>query len=288
MQRYAVLLAAAALTTASLACSVNFGGPPLKTGPTETLTIDEAVPDGAEVVDLTINMAAGQINLSGGAEGALSGEIKDNVVDWNPAVTVDGSAITVDQGTDDQADNGFSLLGDNIINDWTLHLGDVPYHLNVNVGAYDGTLDLSGIPLRSVSINDGASRSEVTFTSANPVSMTTFSYSTGASAVTLTGLGYANADEVTFSGGAGDYTLDLSGDLTRDLRVTVSAGAATVKIEVPASAPVVVVVDGSINDVDTNGTWDIEGTQYSTLGATGPRISIGVEMSVGSLTLTAK
>ncbi len=287
MQRFTVILAAAALVGASLACSVNFGGPALKTGPTETLTINESLPSNVEVVDLTINLAAGQLNLSGGAEGVLEGEIRDNVVDWVPTVTNTGETLVVDQGAPDNG-GGFNLNGDNVVNDWTLHLGDIPYELTLNAGAYKGTLDLSGVPLRRLTINDGASDSDVVFDSVNSEPMDTLTYQTGASQVTLSGLGNANAAEIEFNGGAGDYTLDFSGDLQRDLHVKVTAGVSSLKIVVAKGTPVRVEVSGGVNDVNTDGVWDVEGNTYTTTGSDGPAIVIDLEMGVGSVTLTEK
>lgn len=291
MQRNTVFVAIATLAGASLACSVNFGsGTTLRTGPTETLTINEALPSDLEQVALTINMGAGQLDLRGGGEGLVSGEIRDNVVDWTPSVTNNGDTVVIDQGAADNV-SGFNLNGNNIVNDWTLQLGSFPFDLTLNAGAYKGTVDLSGVPLRSLTINDGASDATVEFTSANPVEMDQLTYQTGASSVTLRGLGYANAAEMEFTGGAGDYELDFTGDLKRDLHVSVTAGVSSLKIVVPTGANVVVNVTGGLNDVDTNGDWAQSGggddTTYTTSGD-GPTITIDLEMGVGSATLTQK
>jgi hypothetical protein len=283
MHRYSLLLAAAAMAGATLACSVNFGGPGLETGPTETLTINESLPTGVDEVDLTINMAAGRLDVSGGAEGVLEGEIRDNVEEWEPSVTNDGDRVVVDQGAP-EGGSGFNLDSD-LVNEWTLKLGDIPYDLTVNAGAYAGTLDLSGVPLRGLAINDGASESEVVFESVNPEEMDRLTYKTGASKVTLRGLGNANAAEMEFTGGAGDYELDFSGELQRDLHVKVSAGVSSLEIIVPEGVTVEVNVTGGINDVDTNGDWGQSGDTYTASGD-GPTITIDLDMGVGSVTLT--
>lgn len=285
MRRLPILLAATALAGASLACSVNFGGPGLETGPTETLTINESLPTGVEVVDLTINMAAGRLDLSGGADGVLVGEIRENVEAWEPEVTNTGDTLVVDQDESGSSHGGFNLSGDDIINEWTLQLGDIPYDLTLNAGAYAGELDLSGVPLRRLTVNDGASQSNVVFDSLNPEPMDTLTYQTGASQVTLRGLGNANAEEIKFTGGAGEYELDFSGELQRDLHVQASAGVSSLKIVVPEGVAVVVNVDGGLNDVDTNGDWSQTGDTYTTSGD-GPTITIDLDMGVGSATLT--
>jgi hypothetical protein len=283
MKRHTALLAVVALAAASLACSVDLGIPRLETGPTETLTIAEPLPEDVEAVNLTINMAAGELDLTGGAEGVLAGEIRYNVVDWEPKLENDGDRVTLTQGDGDTS-IGLPTSGSQIINEWTLQLGDIPYELELNAGAYEGSLDLSGVPLRRLEVHDGASSAEVVFDSLNPEEMSELRYETGASSVEVRGLGNSNAAEVVFSGGAGTYTLDFSGDLQRDMDVTVKAGVSTVRIRVPEGTAVEVSVDGGLNDVDTEGDWSRSGDTYS-LSGSGPTISINVDMGVGSLTL---
>jgi hypothetical protein len=283
MKRYTVLFALTALAAASLACSVDLGIPRLQTGPTETLSISEPLPDDVEVVDLTLTMAAGELNLAGGGEGVLSGEIRYNVEEWTPVLENNGDTVSLIQGRED-TNVGIPTNGNSIINDWELQLGDIPYELTVNAGAYDGTLDLGGVPLRRLEVRDGASSAEVSFDSLNPEEMSTLSYNTGASSVTLSGLANSNAAEVSFDGGAGDYTLDFSGELQRDMDVNVKTGVSSLTIRVPAGTSVEVRVDSALSDINTEGGWSQSGDTYS-LSGSGPTITIDVDMGVGSLTL---
>jgi len=283
MKRYTALLAVIALAGASLACSVDLGIPRLQTGPTETLTIAEPLPEDAAAVDLTINMAAGELDLTGGAEGVLEGEIRYNVPEWAPEIENDGDRLTLSQG-DSDTNVGLPTSGTQIINEWTLQLGDIPYALELNAGAYDGSLDLSGVPLRRLEVHDGASNAEVIFNSLNPEEMSELRYETGASSVELRGLANSNAAEVVFTGGAGDYTLDFSGELQRDMDVTINAGVSSLRISVPEGTSVEVNIDSSLTDVDIDGDWSQSGDTYS-LSGSGPTITIDVDMGVGSLTL---
>jgi len=281
MKSKAILVGVAALAAASLACSVDMGLPRLRTGPTETVTVNEPLPAGEDEVDLTINMAAGKLSLSGGGEGVLEGEIRYNVAEWEPQIENTGGALSVTQGDND----GLNGIPDSdVINDWNLTLGDIPYRLAVNAGAYDGSLDLDGVPLRSLTVHDGASNAEVEFNSLNPEVMDELRYETGASSVTIIGLANANVERVVFSSGAGDYELDFSGDLQRDMDVDVNSGVSSVRIVVPAGTNVVVNLDGGLTDVDTDGNWSQSGDRYE-LSGSGPTITIDVDMGVGSLTL---
>lgn len=280
MQR-PILAAVAALTIASLACSINISPPNvprIQTGPEETLPLAETLPDG-DVADVSLEMGAGKLTLAGGADGLLAGEIRYNVPDWKPSVTSSGGTLTVSQG---DRDINRGLPDDDIVNDWNLQLGDLPTRLTVNAGAYEGSLALGGVPLRRLEINDGASRATVSFDAANPETMERLAYKTGASSVTLTGLANANFEEMSFDGGAGEYELDFSGELPRDATARIVAGLSETRILVPAGTHARVEVTGGLHNVDTQGSWSASGDTYET-GSSGPLLTITVDLGAGSL-----
>jgi hypothetical protein len=287
MQRV-ILTALAALVAASLACSVNINLPDLprvQTGPEQTLTVAESAPDSEATVDVTLNMGMGELTLTGGGSDLVTGDIRYNVDEWEPTITNTGDTLTISQGEVD--DNEVALPGENVVNNWALQLGDVPMHLSLNAGAYSAELELGGVPLRSLSIHDGAASSSVSFDAPNPEEMDEFVYETGASSVSLSGLANANFDEMEFNAGAGEYKLDFSGDLQRDMDVSIVAGLSSLRITVPAGTNARITVGGGLHDVDTQGSWNASGDTYET-GGSGPLLSIDVDMGVGSLTLVSQ
>ncbi len=271
------------LTMGALACSFTVNIPTLVVGPTQTLTIDEPAPPEGSVADVQISLGPGTLQITGGGEGLAEGTIRYNVEDWRPTVRRTGARLTIDQGDPDVA----LPPGEDVVNEWSLQLGDVPMELTVNAGAYSGSVDLSGVPLQQLSVNDGASDSQVRFNSPNPEEMTSLTYNSGASTVTLSGLGNANFSEMTFVGGAGTYTLDFSGELRREASVSIQAGVSTVRIEIPGGTDTVIVFEGALNDVNTLGDWSQDGDTYRHAGS-GPTLRISVDMGVGSLTLSAQ
>jgi hypothetical protein len=278
-----LLVVSVALLSGALACSFSLNLPRADTGPTETLTIDEPLPPEGTVMEVSLELGAGTLELTGGAPGLADGTIRTNVDEWEPTVSRSDTRLSIEQ-----RDPGIGLtLGEEAVNEWDLRLGNVPMDLSIDAGAYSGSIDLSGIPLQRVSVNDGASDVRLEFREPNPEEMSLFRYNTGASTVTLLGLGNANFSELTFSGGAGTYTLDFSGDLRRDANVTISSGVSSVRIEIPDGTAAEVVVSGELNNVDTIGDWDLDGDTYRLAGA-GPSYRIFVEMGVGSLTLSAE
>ncbi len=257
----------------------------LGTGPTESLSVDEPL-GSSQVTDVTLKMGAGRLSLAPGASGLVSGTIMYNVAAWKPEVVRTESAVTIEQGPT----KGLSGVG-KVVNDWQLKLGDTPIRLTVSAGAYQGAYELGGIPLRGLSIKDGAAKSTVAFSSPNPDRMESLTYETGASSVTLTGLADANFKEMSFEGGAGTYTLDFSGELRTSGSVSVQTGVSKIEIVVPAGTAAKVVLEGKLTSVDQVGGWLVDGKTYSTQAASSdPKnvLTISVRLDVGSLTLTSK
>ena len=257
----------------------------INVGPTQELTIDEP-PGSAAVTDVDLSMGAGKLSLSAGASGLISGTVRYNVEPWKPTVTRSDDSVVVKQGSQ----KGISGLGSDIVNDWTLKLGKSPMRLIVTAGAYEGTYTLGGLTLQGLSIKDGAAKTQVTFDSPNPGQIETFSYETGASKVSMTGLGNANFKSMNFKGGAGSYTLDFSGDLRTDADVKVKAGVGTVLVIVPKGTAAEVIVSGSLTDVSLDGPWTSDGDIHTTpaAGGSGKKLTISVDMSVGTLKLVTQ
>jgi len=271
------------LVIITLACNATLPVARMQTGETQTLTVNEPVPQGSAPAQVSITMGAGKLQIAGGATGLVEGTVKYNVADWKPSVSRQGSAVTITQGTN------FSnqLPPQNVVNDWQLKLGQTPLDLIINAGAYDSTLTLGGIPLTGLTINDGASNSNISFAAPNPVRMQRLVYKTGASTVSISGLANANIAEMSFEGGAGSYTLDFSGQLQQATNVHISSGVSDVKLIVPSTTACKVVMTGAMNSVNTQGAWTVSDKTYSLPGQ-GPQLNITVELGVGSLELVAQ
>ena len=279
-----ILLAIALLALPSLACSITFNLPDtVDTTTTRTMDIAADVPVSGQPTELSIEMGSGELEISGGGAGLVDGSVRYNVEKWQPAVTTDGSRVEIIQGSEGSID----IPDRNVINEWNLRLGNTPIDLQIQAGAYQGTLDLSGVPITNLRVSDGASRATVKFDSLNPARMEQLTYKTGASQVDLEGLGNANAAEILFEGGAGSYTLDFSGDLQQDLSVRLSAGISNVRINVPENARVRVEVGGGLSNVSVGGTWTTNGDVYERNGS-GPLINIKIDMGLGNLELRVR
>jgi hypothetical protein len=289
MNRNFFFLPIAIIALVSLACSININLPDIqnKTGPTVTDDINVPFPkDSQTVADVTLNFGIGNLTLNPGATSELiSGTAKYNVTDLKPTVTIDNDNITIEQGN--LKLNGIPIINSNVINDWNLTLGNSPMSLNIKAGAYIGDYELGGLSIHRLEITDGAAKVHLNFSEPNQVEMTAFKYMTGASEVSLSGLGNANVDEITFSGGAGNYTLDFSGQLSRDVTVNIDAGVSSVTVIVPTGVPAELSTSSTLITINTSGGWEHVGNTYQ-LSGSGYKITIQAKMGAGNLQLQTK
>ncbi|MGA9398755.1 MAG: toast rack family protein, partial [Anaerolineaceae bacterium] len=84
-----LILVTMVLLASTLACGISVNVPSVQTGPTQTLDINETLPAGSGVTELTIEMAAGKLNIEPASDKKLSGRVDYNVNDWMPTITTD-------------------------------------------------------------------------------------------------------------------------------------------------------------------------------------------------------
>ncbi len=284
MKKRLLILPVILLLVSSLACSITVDLPTTATGETQTLAIQEPLPANAETVKLSIEMGAGELNIESGSDALVEGQVQYNIRDWKPEIVRDGSNLILRQGRKEN----LTVPSGDVVNRWHLKLGSaLPLDLNIATGAYRGSLDLTGIPVSNLVIQDGASQAEVRFDEPNPVMMEELRYRTGASEVRLIGLGNASPESLSFEGGTGSYTLDFSGSLQQDMVANITVGVSSVKIVVPQGVSSRVVITGGLNNVQPSGTWRINNNVYETEGS-GYKLEINLKMGLGNLELVTE
>ena len=146
MKPLPLLMLVGLLTFVSLACSFTFNTPEIRvtTGPTQTLEVHEAAPAGSPAV-VKIGMGAGKLTLTGGSTELISGTVRYNIDSFKPQIERSGSDVSIQQ----KSENLPTGIGRDTINEWDLKLGSTPIDLTINAGAYEGTIDLSAVPLTS-------------------------------------------------------------------------------------------------------------------------------------------
>ena len=285
-----IISAIVVLALVSLACGFSFNLPERpKAGLDVKESITVASPklalSGGEVsaeTHLTLSFGAGKLTLSPdlSQENLVDGIAVYNVKDLKPEIKRDGNSIEIRQGD-------FKSLAplDEIKNQWDLKLSDAPLDLTVQAGAYQGNLELGGLTLKSLVVKDGASNVDLSFQKPNQTEMSILRYETGASNVKLTGLANANFSTLMFSGGAGNYTLDFTGDLQRDAVVMVDAGLGDLSLVIPEKVNAFVTVEGTAVNINHSSSWSQNGQKYTQNGS-GPVLTVIVKMAAGNLAIT--
>jgi predicted membrane protein len=112
--------------------------------------------DKAEQLDITLNVGAGELHVSEGAKDWVEGEILYNAKDLKPKVKYKKSGSTGKVTIEQSKKNFNGIKLGNVKNSWDLELNDdVPMDLEVNVGAANTNLDLSGLQLKNLNVNAG-------------------------------------------------------------------------------------------------------------------------------------
>lgn len=272
----------AVLALATLACGINIDLPKrAQPGPEVVDEINLDYPD-VDEVNLQLSFGAGEMTLSPGGSALVDGTATYNYKEFKPEVMENGGNVQVKMG-----DVGVNFIPnfDDLKNEWDFKLGDQPMNLTIESGAYDGSFELGGLSLTSLTIKDGAANVDLAFSEPNQTEMSVFSYSTGASDVKMEGLANANFNIFDFSSGAGDYTLDFSGDLQRNASIKIESGFSNMIIIVPEGVDAVVTVQSGASNVNAGPGWSQSGNVYKQEGE-GPTLTFVIELGAGNLTLT--
>jgi hypothetical protein len=272
------------LTLGLAACDFHISLPiTVRTGPMVTTQINIPLhEDKTKAVDLSLGFGAGELYIQPGSSSLVSGTATYNIADFKPTVTADGTNFRIEQGN-------WRLKGipdlSKIKNTWDLTLGETPMNLTIEAGAYHAEYQLGGLALTNLTVKDGASDVKMNFASPNLAEMALLNYETGASNVSITGLGNANFTNLIFHSGAGNFTLDFNGPLKRDASVNIETGVSNTTLIIPSGIPVQLNLEGGLSNISYDQAWSRNGNMYTQEG-TGPQLTIFVRIGAGNLTLT--
>jgi hypothetical protein len=254
----------------------------MKTIETQVKAIAEPMPSNSDVTELKFRMTGGKFSLVPGAQGLVNGTISYNVEQWEPEFTRRHNFYQIRQV---DPFNFTGLPSGDVENNWDLALSStIPINLSIEGGASENFFDLTGLQLTDLNIVQGASETIVRFDTLNPVAMKSFTFTTGASSAELFGLANANFETMIISAGAGDYTLDFTGSLSKDTTADIKAGVSNIKIIIPAGMNATINNLGIVTNINTKGTWLLSDNTYTT-EAEGAMLTINLNVSVGNVSL---
>ncbi|MGA9533756.1 MAG: toast rack family protein [Anaerolineales bacterium] len=280
-------LALSSLLLATLACSFAFDLPSIgssgEAGPTTTQDFNIPLP-AESPVELRLGFAAGQLNIEPAEQQALvAGSATYNVEQLAPAISTRGGMIQMTTGeVNNLNDLDFDFSLNQRTNRWDLTLAAEPMSLQIDGGAFQGSLELGGLAIEDLKISSGAADLSLSFSEPNLASMRTFEFNTGASSVNLTGLANAGFEQMQFQGGAGDFTLDFSGDLRAAADVRVKAALSSIKLVIPEGINAEIQLEGGLANVQAPSGFSSSGRTYTQSGS-GPQLTVHVQLGAGDL-----
>ncbi len=184
---------------------------------------------------VTIKFGAGKLDLISGEEDVFKGNFQYDKSILKPNVQYEilekTGILILSQSIKKDLDLPFPYK-----NRWNLKLpSSIPLQLYINTATYSGDINLTNLQIEYFHLNSGASQTNIEFNQPNLIDLKNINIKTGASSIKMLGLANANFNEMNFTGGAGSYTFDFSGNLTKKSKVSINAGAAKIILKIPAN-----------------------------------------------------
>jgi hypothetical protein len=161
---------------------------------------------------------------------------------------------------------------------------DVPLNLELNLGAVQADVDLTGLSLRSVQFRTGASETRVRFGEPNPVACDELDMQAGAAAFTVTGIANANCRRLTFSGGVGDVTLDFTGEWRQPMAADINVSIGSLNLRIPRDVAVSIRLNRFLASFEQRGFTKRGSTYYSSnWDSARHRLTLDVRAAIGGV-----
>jgi hypothetical protein len=248
----------------------------------------------AEHVEATIRFGGGNLDIEPLEIKALGPEADPpllqarftyNVDDLKPVVDYQVQGGQGELEIRHETDNvRLDRLTTELRNEWELALCDcVPLSLNLDVGASNGRFDLGGLRIERLDLTLGAADLTVSFDKLNPERLRSIQVLGGAARLDMNELGNANLDELTFDGGLGTYSFDLTGEWQRSANIHIQAGASQVRLYVPRDIGVRI-CPGDLPRAHYGGLKEQDGCYTNTLyGQSDIMVEVRLDLGMGRL-----
>jgi hypothetical protein len=184
-----------------------------------------------------LRYAAGRVRVQPATDDRLYGiHMRFDARSVDPLYRYDAAARTLEVGIAAPGKRGFKA-GDG--SDLQLFLArTVPMRLQLDVGAAEGDIDLSGLVIDELTLKTGAADTRVRFDTPNSHRMRAATLQVGAASLHVTGLGNANTGRVDLNLGVGSADLDFGGEWHGDVAMSINSALGKVTLRVPGDVGV--------------------------------------------------
>jgi uncharacterized protein YjbI with pentapeptide repeats len=165
-----------------------------------------------------------------------------------------------------------------------------PFALTIETWLSEFDLDLGGVPVKSLTVRQGAGRFNLNFSAPNPQPMSLLEVSSGAAGIALENLANANFSRMRLSGAAAAYEFDFGGRLSQPAEVVIEAALGGVEIAVPGSTAAMILAETTVGTVHAgDGFTRREGAFLTEAAMTGkkPLLTIRAAARLGALQIRA-
>ena len=220
-----------AIIAVSASCAVSLDG---WGGEANYVDFNQSEPAGEEeLLRATVELGVGRMEIQpGSTENAYEVDMHFNELAFRPQVEFqreDGKA-RLKVGLEGEGQS-FRKMGETIL---SLRLNpETPLHLVASTGVGKSNIDLSGMRIRSLSLECGVGETSLTVTQPNRSECDRVEVSSGVGAMELIGLGNLSFREFEFQGGVGGSRLDFSGDWAELGDVDIEVGVGGIEILIP-------------------------------------------------------
>lgn len=251
--KVSIFLFAVVVLFATIGCGLT--RPMLRVGNLKTESHSIELGD-ADSVEVEIFMAAGELNVSGGANELLLAEFTYNVDKLEPEVNYRGDVLTVrTPDVDTRVGSWWDL--DDYRYEWDLRFNDdVPMEMKVEMGAGSADLELGSLSLTTLDIETGAGEVQVDLSDSSSLT------------------------RLDVEAGVGQVTVDLTGTWQDDLDANISSGVGELTLRLPHSACVRVEVEGGLGIVNTHGLTK-DGNDYVNDACGESEVTLHIDISAG-------
>ena len=161
-----------------------------------------------------------------------------------------------------------------------------PLDLNLDLGAVESDLDLTGLRISRLRFESGASDARLRFDSLNATRMSVLDISLGAASFRGDRLANANAREIRVDARVGNVELDLGGQWTQDIELQVEVTLGIVTIHVPPDVGVRVALEKTLASFDHEGLIERDGGWVSKNWDSAPhKVRVTAETVFGKLAI---